>query len=308
MKLKAYRNKINVLGVPSSAGAYGPGQEKAPNALRDAGLIKKLIKNGFNVFDIGNTIGYRWRIDNKNKRAMNIDLVVNVIQHTSAFVRNLICDDSLTLVIGGDCTVGIGTVDGALGRCDSVGVIYIDLDTDLNTPHSTDDGALDWMGVAHMLAVDECEPLLVNSGKKVPLLYPEQIYHFGFENITTFEKNIFKKLNLIGSHLLEVKKNPRDAAFKCLKTWGKNFKILLIHLDLDILDFNDIQLAENYRRNRGLTLKELMNALSVFFNAPNLRAITLTEINPDHGNADGSTLTSFIDHFTNTLTEPLRYN
>ena len=30
---------VGVIGVPSSAGSYAPGQEKAPRALRDAGLL-----------------------------------------------------------------------------------------------------------------------------------------------------------------------------------------------------------------------------------------------------------------------------
>lgn len=40
-------------------------------------------------------------------------------------------------MIGGDCTVELGTVAGALRDTTSVGVVYIDLDTDLNTPEST---------------------------------------------------------------------------------------------------------------------------------------------------------------------------
>ena len=32
-------NKIGLIGVPSSAGAHGVGQEKAPQALRRAGLV-----------------------------------------------------------------------------------------------------------------------------------------------------------------------------------------------------------------------------------------------------------------------------
>jgi hypothetical protein len=57
------------------------------------------------------------------------------------------------LVFGGDCTVELGTVAGALADGSSVGLIYIDLDGDLNTP-ATGDGVLDWMGLAHILGID----------------------------------------------------------------------------------------------------------------------------------------------------------
>jgi arginase len=33
---------VGLLGVPSSAAAHGPGQEKAPAALRGAGLLDAL--------------------------------------------------------------------------------------------------------------------------------------------------------------------------------------------------------------------------------------------------------------------------
>ena len=56
------------------------------------------------------------------------------------------------LVLGGDCTVELGTVAGAIRSGTTVGLAYIDLDADLNTPE-TGDGILDWMGVAHLLDV-----------------------------------------------------------------------------------------------------------------------------------------------------------
>jgi len=57
------------------------------------------------------------------------------------------------LVLGGDCTVGVGTVAGLRHRVERLGVVYVDRHADLNVPDSTVDGALDWMGVAHMLDI-----------------------------------------------------------------------------------------------------------------------------------------------------------
>ena len=58
---------------------------------------------------------------------------------------------SAILVLGGDCTIELGTVAQAFGETPDAGLVYIDYDTDMNTPSSVDDGALDWMGVAHLL-------------------------------------------------------------------------------------------------------------------------------------------------------------
>jgi arginase len=79
------------------------------------------------------------------------------------------------LVLGGDCTVELGTVAGALADGSSVGLIYIDLDGDLNTP-ATGDGVLDWMGLAHILGIDGVEPRLADAGSRTPLLPPQAVY------------------------------------------------------------------------------------------------------------------------------------
>ena len=72
----------------------------------------------------------------------------------------------------------MGTVAGVLDVHDAVGLIYFDLHADMNTPASVHDGALDWMGVAHMLALDGTEPDLTRVGSRVPILRAEQVVLF----------------------------------------------------------------------------------------------------------------------------------
>ena len=44
-------NRLAIIGAPSSAGAYAPGQEKTPAALRAIGLIEHLTAHGIPVDD-----------------------------------------------------------------------------------------------------------------------------------------------------------------------------------------------------------------------------------------------------------------
>jgi arginase family enzyme len=53
--------EFGLLGVPSSAAAHGPGQEKAPAALRQAGLPERLTAAGARVMDHGDLPVVRWR-------------------------------------------------------------------------------------------------------------------------------------------------------------------------------------------------------------------------------------------------------
>ena len=152
--------KITVIGVPSSAGAFANGQEDAPAALRAAGLIDRLRAAGADVEDTGDSPVWRWRPDRARPRAQNLEAVIDEVGATRPRVAAATKHGRIPVVLGGDCTVGIGTVAGVLDVHDSVGLIYFDLHADMNTPASVVDGALDWTGVAHMLALDGTEPEL----------------------------------------------------------------------------------------------------------------------------------------------------
>jgi arginase len=65
--------EFGLLGVPSSAAAHGPGQEKAPAALRQAGLSEQLAAAGVHLVDYGDLPGgVRWRPDPHQRRPQDL--------------------------------------------------------------------------------------------------------------------------------------------------------------------------------------------------------------------------------------------
>ena len=300
-------NRLVIIGAPTSAGAYAPGQEKAPAALRAAGLLEFLSAGGITVDDLGDISGFRWRADKANPRAMNANAAATVAKATAERVALALAADAAVLVLGGDCTVELGTVAGALRGTQNIGVVYIDLDTDLNTPESTQDGALDWMGVAHMLGVEGTVPELAALGPRVPMLSPEQVLFFANDNVEPFERQVIEELGIAEVRLAEVAADPSGTAEAVATGWARQFERLLVHLDLDVLDFVDMPLAENNRRNAGLRLEQLMAALRPLLCAPNWAVLTVCELNPDHGESDGSTLRTFAGALADALAASPRW-
>jgi arginase len=299
-------DRIAIIGVPSSAGAYGPGQEQTPDALREAGLISFLAAENVTVIDKGNVSGYRWKVDRENRRAMNVDPVYAVAKELADKVRQSLDEGNKLLILGGDCSIELGVVAGSLEQPGKLGLLYIDLDTDLNTPDSVEDGALDWMGLAHLLAIPGTNAKLTSVGKKTPLLKPEQVYLFANGNMNGFERQIIESYEIGETNWKEVASDPVKTARKVGETWATQFDRILIHLDLDVLDYVDMQLAENYRRNVGLTFDQLMLALDEFLQLPNWSGLTLTEINPEHGDADRSGLKAFAGRLAQSFGKALR--
>ncbi|MGH2805307.1 MAG: arginase family protein, partial [Thermoleophilaceae bacterium] len=110
---EASPRQLAVIGVPSGAGACGVGQDQAPAALRDSGLIDRLGDAGLEVSDLGDSPVVPWRPDRARPWAQNLDAVVDVVQSTATRVADALRDRKRPLlVLGGDCTIGIGTVAG----------------------------------------------------------------------------------------------------------------------------------------------------------------------------------------------------
>src|SRR5829696_8174983 len=155
---------VALIGVPSGAGACGVGQHGTPAALRAAGLVERLADAAGAVSDLGHSPPWPWRPDRTNRRAQNLGAVVEQVRTTATRVADgLAVPGRIALVLGGDCTIGIGTVAGAQSALGDVGLLYFDLHADLNTPASAGDGALDWMALAHMLAIPGSEPSLAEA-------------------------------------------------------------------------------------------------------------------------------------------------
>ena len=61
-----------------------------------------------------------------------------------------------------------------------------------------------------------------------------------------------------------------------------------------MIDFTDAPLSENAGRNVGLTRDQAFESLAVFLASDRLAALTVTELNPDHGEPDAVTMDDFV--------------
>lgn len=298
--------KISVIGVPSSAGAFANGQEEAPAALRAAGLLDRLQDAGADVDDTGDSPAWRWRPDRERPRAQNLGAVVHQARATRARVADATRSGRTSLVLGGDCTVGIGTVAGVLDVHDSVGLVYFDLHADMNTPVSVSDGAMDWTGVAHMLALDGTEADLAGVGAQVPMLRPDQVLLFGHgsEQATPWEREQIERLGVARVPVEAVRQDPGAAAHGALEFVRPRFDHYVVHLDVDVIDFTDAPLSENTGRNIGLSFRAAMDALAGLLADDGLVALTVAELNPAHAMADEGLLVRFAESVALSLEAP----
>jgi arginase len=131
------------VGVPSSAASYAAGQDLAPAALRSAGLLERLVGSGLEVHDDGDLPHQVWSPDRDHPLAQ----ATASLRQLADRLEPLLARGDLALVLGGNCTIVLAVM-AALRRlgAGAPGLLYADRHYDLNTPETTTDGALDWMG------------------------------------------------------------------------------------------------------------------------------------------------------------------
>ena len=280
-----------------------PARSRRRRALRQAGLLDVLREAGADVRDHGDREVWRWRPDREHPRAQNVAAVVEIVRDTARRAGKSIEAGETTLVLGGDCTVGIGTVAGHVATRERVGLIYFDTHADLNVPAAVPEGALDWMGMAHMLAEDGAEAELVAAGPRTPLLEPADVLLFawGPEQATAYEREAITRRGLSAIPVDEVAADPEGAAARACALMEERCDRLLVHFDVDVIDFTDVPLSENTGRNQGLAFDHALRALDGLLASPRLAGLTITELNPDHTESGADTLERFASAVARSL-------
>jgi arginase len=292
---------LTVIGAPTSAGASAPGQELAPAALREAGLIGELAGLGLVVHDAGDGPLQRWSPDRDHPRSQNVGQVAAAVQYATAAVEAALHNSARVLVLGGDCTVGTASFQALSAHDDSAGLVYVDLDADMNTPDSTEHGALDWMGLGMLLGVSGA----VNGVIKLGQLSPERLALVGFYDgsSTEWELEQLERYGITKVTDKAVRADPTAAARAALASLPIDTTAIAVHFDVDVIDFVDAPLSEDANRNLGVSLDDALAILTELLRDRRVRVLTVTEVNPQHAVADGTVLPRFVAGLADTLSQ-----
>jgi arginase len=272
-----------VLGVASSAGTHHAGQDRAPQALRDAGLLDQLRSAGLSVDDRGDVVTEVFAVDHANPTRRNLAAVVRVARTVADLVADIDARGSIPLVIGGDCTITIGVVAGMQRRQPAIGLFYFDGDADLATPETTTSGVLDAMGIAHLIGLADTE--LAGLAGERPMVADQRLVLFGCDESDpeTFHQAVLDArpgLARFPDH--RVRADPAGCAAAALRALRPASDGFILHVDVDAVDSGDLPLANFPHYGTGVTLEQASRALNVVTAAPELAAMVLTEVNPSH--------------------------
>jgi arginase len=285
VKIVRQPNLIALIGAPSSAGSHAPGHEKAPAALRAAGLVERLNAAGFLVNDVGDVETQVFQQDDESPRARNLDGVVRELNALRPKVEEAAKSGALPVILGGDCTIALATIAAVRRYYRHVGLLYMDRHADLNVPASTPSGRLSGMVVAHV--VGRGAPELVRFWNEPPLVREPDVALFGCEDYDTYERDLLRTSPIRHFSANDIlRRGVARTAQNAVAHIHSDTRNFVLHIDADVISGEDFSASE-FTGPGGLRLADVREALEIFFRQKNLLAVELTAYNPER-DPDGS--------------------
>jgi arginase len=294
-------SRVAIIGVPSSAGARSKGQEHAPQLFRQAGLIDRLRDVGLDVVDLGDLPMVSYEPDPDHPKEQNLPFVSAVARQVADRVEKCVRAGMKPVVLGGDCTITLGVLAGLLRHQATLGLMYFDGDVDLNTPSSTLSGIFDGMVMAHILGEGADE--LTHIGPRNPLMPEESIVLFGYNPqsgwIDAAEIEHLEHSQMVQYPVSQIRGRALDVAREALARLEEKEEQLLVHFDIDVIDFADFPAADTPHEH-GLIFREAMEALQVFLSSPQFAGLVITEFNANR-DPDSALAGRFVEALASAL-------
>jgi arginase len=302
VKIVRQPKKIALIGAPTSAGAHTLGPEKAPAALRAAGLVERLSAAGYEVTDLGDIDAQLFQADDESPRARNIRPVLAALAALRTRVEMATKSGALPFILGGDCTIAIATTAGVRRYFRNVAMVYVDRDADLNVPATTPSGRLDGMVVAHMIG--RGAPELVRFWGEPPLVREPDIALFGLDRLDPPEREFLEDSPMLRYTAGDIAARGagRLAAQLAERMHGSSREFVL-HFDVDVIASEDFS-ASDWSAPGGMRLGEVREALGIFASQKHLAAFEVTEFNPDR-DPDGSAARALVEMIAGVLAQRL---
>lgn len=182
--------KISIIGVPMDLGQSRRGVDMGPSAIRYAGVVDRLEKLNYEIFDTGD-IEINRNEEKEVHHLRHLEAVTNGNEKLAAAVDKVVQSGAFPLILGGDHSIAIGTLAGVSKHYENLGVIWYDAHGDLNTAETSPTGNIHGMPLAVSLGIGE--QILTNIASYSPKVKPENIVMIGIRSLDDGEKELIRE-------------------------------------------------------------------------------------------------------------------
>lgn len=226
---------VNLIGVPLFYGSDKKGVDLGPDKLRENNIIDVIEENNHKIHDLGNLYVPKVEADKKYTFSPNMKYlspIVEVNRNLAELVYSSLNANCFPFIVGGDHSLGMGSIAGGSRFFKDLAVIWVDAHGDINTDETSDTGNVHGMPLAASMGIgSEKLTSIYYKGIKVR---PENVFIIGARSLDKGERALIKDKNLNVYSTEDVKSigiaNILNEVYKKIKANGAD----AIHLSFDI--------------------------------------------------------------------------
>lgn len=187
-----------LIGAPTDVGASDRGSSMGPEALRVAGLGSALERHGLKVIDRGNVSGPPNPSLPPVAGYRHLAEVFEWNRNVHEAMYRELEQGNLPVLLGGDHSLGIGSISAVARHCRETGkdlrILWLDAHADFNTSELSPSGNLHGMPLACLCGFGPRE--LVELGGATPAISPQWIRQIGIRSVDAGEKRFVHEQGL----------------------------------------------------------------------------------------------------------------
>lgn len=273
---------IDLIGVPVMYGCDREGAEKGPDKLREYGIFD-IIKNLHSkTYDLGNIFIPEIPAEDKYKWHENLKYlspIVDIQTNLAHQVYTSLTAKSFPFVIGGDHSIGMGSIAGSSKHFKDIAVIWIDAHGDINDSETSPSGNIHGMPLAASMGVGN--DILTNlyfDGIKVR---PENVFIIGARDLDPGEIELANSTDLSLYTMDIIRERGLEVVAKEVIEKINASDVEAVHLSFDI-DSMDSSLVPGTGTpvKGGFDLEEGKYILESFLSEGFVKSMDFVELNP----------------------------
>lgn len=284
--MTSLKKTIDLIGFPMDLGADRRGVGMGPTAVRIAGIVEELESLGYLVLDIGDIpVLSKERQTLVNPRLKYLDEIVRASGLLAQEIHRSLENGHFPLCIGGDHSMAIGSIAGVSAYCRqhdrTLGVIWIDAHTDMNTEATTPSGNIHGMALAISLGVGDMA--LTQILDFAPKVLPSCCALIGIRKIDPLEKEIVHALRLSVHTMSDIDREGAHTAIQSILQTLSHADHIHVSFDLDSVD-PTVAAGVGTPVAGGLSYREIHLIMETIANCGCMGSLDIAEINPIQDN------------------------
>jgi arginase len=272
---------VSLIGAPTDVGAGSIGARMGPSALRVAGIAQALARFGADVRDCGDLTGppNPWLPAVDGFRHLPEVVRWNELLHEAVYAE--LRAQRLPIVMGGDHSLGIGSISAVARHCRDNGrklrVLWLDAHADFNTATLTPSGNIHGMPVACLCG--HGPQVLTGIGGVTPALAPTELRQIGIRSVDEGEKRFVHEMGIEVFDMRYIDEmGIRHTMAQALLDMAEDTH-LHVSLDVDFLD-PDIAPGVGTTVRGGPNYREAQLCMEMIADTGRLASLDVVELNP----------------------------